>query len=77
MREKLGVDVGGVIIDSVKNDGTDTSFLTDHYLSTTAVDGAFDALRLLVDERFGEDVFIVSKCGPLVEKKTREWFVHH
>lgn len=75
-KEVLGVDVGGVIIDRV-NDGTDTSFFTDNYLNTTAVPGAFDVLRELVDDRFGENVFIVSTCGENIQRKTIHWFNHH
>ncbi|MBI2048098.1 MAG: hypothetical protein HYT27_03075, partial [Parcubacteria group bacterium] len=33
--------------------------------------------RELVEGRFKDRVFIVSKCGPRVEKKTREWLAHH
>ncbi len=77
MKEKLGVDVGGVIIDAVRNDNTDTSFLSDNYLTTTAVPDAFNSLRHLVGSRFHENVFVVSKCGPVVEDKTRRWFTHH
>lgn len=76
MTEKFGVDVGGVIVDRI-NDNTDTSFFSDNYLATTAVPGAFDALARLVAGRFGDQVFIVSKCGSRVEAKTREWLAHH
>lgn len=74
--ETLGVDIGGVIIDRV-NDGTDTSFFTDNYLRTTAVPGVFDALRQLVEKRFGDKVFLVSKCGQRVQDKTLQWLDHH
>jgi hypothetical protein len=76
MIEKLGVDVGGVIIDRI-NDNTDTSFFSDNYLATTAVPGAFEALARLSAEQFDSRVFLVSKCGPRVEAKTREWLAHH
>ena len=72
----LGVDIGGVIIDRV-NDGTDTSFFSDNYLRTTAVPGVFDALRELVEKRFGDNVFLVSKCGRKVQEKTMHWLDHH
>src|SRR4051812_32492033 len=70
----LGVDVGGVIIDRVA-DGTDTSFFGANYLSTPAVEGAFEAIRELVT-RF-ERAYVVSKCGANTERKTREWLAHH
>lgn len=74
--EVLGVDIGGVIIDRI-NDGTDTSFFGDNYLRTTAVPGVFEALRRLVDERFGERVWLVSKCGRRIQEKTLRWLRHH
>ncbi len=74
--ETLGIDVGGVIIDRA-NDNTDTSFFSDNYLATTAVPGTFDAIKRLVEERFGERVHIVSKCGPNTARKPREWLAHH
>ena len=76
MKERLGVDIGGVLIDRI-NDDTDTSFYSDNYLKTTAVPGAFDALRQLSERRFGSQIHLVSKCGPRVEQKSREWLDHH
>jgi len=73
---RLGVDVGGVIMDK-HNDGTDTSFFTDNYLATTATPGALEALERLVKHFRPENVFIVSKCGKTTEKKTLDWFEHH
>jgi hypothetical protein len=72
----LGIDIGGVIIDRV-NDDTDTSFFGDNYLKTTAVPGAFEAIKSLVDRRFQGHAYVVSKCGKNVERKTREWLAHH
>lgn len=72
----LGVDIGGVIIDRVNN-GADTSFFSDNYLRTTAVPGVFDALRELVEKRFGDKVFLVSKCGRKVQEKTMHWLDHN
>lgn len=72
MKEKLGVDIGGVIINRVRG-GIDTSFFTGDYLQTKEVSGAFEALYRLVSERFGEDVFLVSKCGVRVAAKTLHW----
>jgi hypothetical protein len=76
-QEVLGVDIGGVIIDRI-NDGTDTSFFSDNYLNTTAVPGAFDALRQLgASPRFGDKIFLVSKCGKRVQDKTLHWLNYH
>ena len=74
--ERLGIDVGGVIIDRTTGE-EDTSFFGENYLWTPAVDGSFAGLRRLVDERFGDRVYVVSRCGLSVERKTREWLDHH
>ncbi|MEV4121365.1 hypothetical protein [Micromonospora sp. NPDC049645] len=71
---RLGVDIGGVIIEPADDDA-DTSFFGAHYLRTPAVDGAFDALAAL-GPTFDE-VHLVSKCGEDTERRTREWLAHH
>lgn len=76
MTDQLGVDIGGVLIDRIKDD-TDTSFFGDNYLQTTAVPGAFGAIKQLADRRFGKQIHLVSKCGPRVEQKSRDWLSHH
>ena len=75
--EMLGVDVGGVLVDRIKADGSDTSFFSDRFLETPAVAGAFDTLARVGRERFGQRICIVSKCGPRTEEKTRLWLAHH
>lgn len=75
--ELLGVDVGGVLVDRIRADGSDTSFFSDRFLETPAVPDAFDTLLRLGRERFGQRICIVSKCGPRVEEKTRLWLAHH
>jgi hypothetical protein len=72
----LGVDIGGVIIGKV-DDNTDTSFLSNIYLQTKAISGAFDALRQLVEKRFGKRVFLVSKCRRLGHDRTFRWLEYH
>ncbi len=77
-KEVLGIDVGGPIIASSNGDfGSDTSFFSDNYLQSKPPAGAFEAIKRLVDERFGERVCIVSKCDPRNEAKIREWFVYN
>jgi hypothetical protein len=75
--ELLGVDVGGVLVDRIRADGSDTSFFSDRFLETPAVAGAFDTLVRLGRERFGQRICIVSKCGPRTAEKTRLWLAHH
>ena len=76
MKARLGVDIGGVIIERT-TEGDDTSFWGDNYLATPAVPSAFDALRQLRDGRFGADLYIVSKSGAFTEWRAREWLEHH
>jgi len=72
----LGIDIGGVVIDRV-NDVADTSFVGGRHLETAAVPGTIEALSRLVEERFGPDVHLISRCSPEAERKTREWLDHH
>jgi hypothetical protein len=73
----LGVDVGGVLVDRIRADGSDTSFFSDRFLETPAVADGFTTLARLAEARFGHRICIVSKCGPRVEEKTRLWLAHH
>lgn len=72
----LGVDIGGVIIDRVRNDGTDTAFKGERYLETTAVPDVFSSLSKL-NGRFDGIVYVVSKCGLETELKTRNWLEYN
>lgn len=74
--ERLGVDIGGVVMEGV-NAAADTSFFSDNYLNTPALPGAIAALRWLSAERFGKNIFLVSKCGAKTEARTREWLKLH
>jgi hypothetical protein len=77
---RLGVDIGRVIIDGPHHPGGgDTAFFqgdTAAMLATPAVEGAFDALtRLTV--RFSGNVWLVSKCGERIERRSLAWLTHH
>jgi len=74
----LGIDIGRVIIDGSSGSG-DTSFFsgdTAAMLRTPAVPGAFEAIARLVP-RFGGRAWLVSKCGPRVQRRSLEWLRHH
>ncbi|MGV9001654.1 MAG: hypothetical protein ACOH18_01725 [Candidatus Saccharimonadaceae bacterium] len=73
MPKRIGLDVGGVIIDAIRNDGTDTDLRGDNFMKTTAVTGVFDAVKRLVELYGSDNIFIVSKCGEVIEGKTRMW----
>jgi hypothetical protein len=76
---RLGVDIGRVIIGGgVVPGSSDTQFFngdTARMLATPAIAGAFDTLARLVP-RFGQ-VWLVSKCGERVQRRTRQWLDHH
>ena len=75
---RLGIDIGRVIINGSKGSG-DTSFFsgdTAAMLRTPAVPGAFDAIARLVP-LFGGRAWLVSKCGPRVQQRSLEWLRHH
>ncbi|MFI7068255.1 hypothetical protein ACIBL3_45230 [Kribbella sp. NPDC050124] len=74
---RLGIDIGRVIIDGSSGTG-DTSFFsgdTAAMLRTPAVPGAFEAIARLVP--LFEDAWLVSKCGPRVQQRSLEWLRHH
>jgi hypothetical protein len=74
----LGIDIGRVII---HGDGPDTSFVgagtNDEALRAPAMDGALEAIRRLTLRVGGHRVFLVSKCGPKVERRSLLWLEHH
>lgn len=71
----LGVDVGGVLIDRVGED-SDTSFFGDRPMETPAVPGAIEALARLAAGTFEGRVHLISKAGPKISERTRQWLVH-
>lgn len=75
IKKKLGIDIGGVIIDRINN-AKDTSFFGENFLLTKSTKGAFTAIRELCNLYQGE-VFLVSKCGQKTQEKTLAWLSHH
>ncbi len=73
---RLGVDIGRVII---AGDGPDTSFIggsDEQAMRAPAVEGALEALARLT-ALFEGRVWLVSKCGPKVEARSRLWLARH
>ena len=73
--EIFGVDLGGVIL--AKDSTGVTAFSSDNYLQRAAVSGALEAIRLLSEKRFGDKMFIVSKCSEENAVKNLNWLFHH
>jgi hypothetical protein len=76
MPEVLGVDFGRVICD-IDHDNAKPPFDDERYLEVPAVEGAFEALRRLVAERFAEEVMIISQCISEEEILVRNWLSRH
>ena len=72
MKAAVGIDIGGVIIESHER-REDTTFCEDNFLNTPAVFGAIEAIRHVVEQRFGTCVYLISKCGPKVQHLTLQW----
>ena len=71
----LGIDIGRVIIGPTIDGVADTSFLgttVEEAMRTPPAPDAFAAIAQLV-ERFEGRVWLVSKCGPSVERKSLLW----
>lgn len=73
---RLGIDIGKVIINGPAHPGGgDTAFFTGDeatLLATPEMPGCVPVIADLVS-RFGGRVWLVSKCGPRVEARTRRW----
>ena len=72
----LGIDIGRVIIGAADSSGSaDTSFISgseEAALATPASPGAFEAIAELT-RAFAGRVWLVSKCGPRVQRLTLRW----
>lgn len=77
MTGKIGIDIGGVIIDRERNDDTDTSLFGSNYLNAHAVPCALEAIAEINKHFFPNETYIISKCGANIERKSREWLKHN
>ena len=75
----IGIDIGRVLICPTIDGQADTRFLgktVAEALPTPPAEGAFAVVHDLVEATRGH-VWLVSKAGPSVERKTRLWLEHH
>lgn len=75
MQPKLGIDIGGVIIDH-SNRTSGNSFFGENFLKSTIATDSFDRIRDLYD-CFGKQVYLVSKATIENQNKTESWLVHN
>src|SRR5262245_46189638 len=77
---RLGIDIGRVIIDGSSHPrGGDTAFFQGDeatMLATPEMTGGCEAIARL-QELFGGEVWLVSKCGPRVQARTERWLAAH
>lgn len=77
--QRLGVDIGRVVIAPSPDDREDTSFFGGslaNALATPPTVGMFEHLPIIV-RRFDGGVWLVSKAGARTEERTRRWLEHH
>jgi len=76
---RIGLDIGRVIINPAGTHGKeDTSFLGGsdaNAMETPPSPGAFEVIRELVEFYEGR-VWLVSKCGPRIQRRSRDWLRH-
>ncbi|QIS14817.1 hypothetical protein [Nocardia arthritidis] len=77
---RLGIDFGRVIQGAALPTGdADTVFLSGgvaEAMRTPPSPNAFEVLPRLV-LRFGGRAWVISKCGPRIEERTRQWLDHN
>ncbi len=72
----LGVDIGEVLIAQSFHDPA-LSFRGENYLNSPEMPDAFRVLRRLRDERFGDSIFLITRCHRKLRDKRVEWLDHH
>ena len=75
---RIGIDIGKVIMSPVVGGRSDTSFLSgslERAMQTPPTPHALEAVRELV-EVFDGQAWLISKAGPSVQFKTKEWLKH-
>jgi hypothetical protein len=77
---RLGIDIGRVIINGPAHPGGgDTAFFSGDeatMLATPEMPGAFEAIARLAS-RFDGRVWLVSKCGQRVARRSLRWLAGH
>src|SRR5687768_8395560 len=75
--EALGVDIGGVIIDRASEDDHSQTVEPHSDAGAAEVEGAFDAVAQLIQQRFRDRVWLVSRCDQPRELVLMKWLERH
>ena len=75
---RIGIDIGKVIMEPIVGGKADTAFLSgsiEKAMETPPSPGAFEGVKTLV-AAFGGRAWLISKAGPNVQRKTKQWLRH-
>lgn len=71
--KRLGVDVGGVIMDWIPYLETERSYLGDNYRETPVMEGSLEALKQLNESQFKNNIYIISKYSEHGPDRMYDW----
>lgn len=72
----LGVDIGKVIV-AGDTDSPERSMFGKGFLQSPEVDGAVEILKYLVSSPRWVQIYLISKCGEDMQKRTLSWLESH
>ena len=75
--ETFGIDIGGVIIDRVSEEGETEPIDSINDAGVAAVPGAFEAIARLGALRFRDRVWLISRCDEPREPVLLRWLDTH
>lgn len=68
---RIGIDLGGVVL-AATTDRENSIFSGHGYLNVKLNDGAVEAISAMAHDFSGDNIFFVSKCGPVVQERSME-----
>lgn len=72
-KEGFGTDIGRVLAEHAT---PELLGQPGRHLTVPEIDGSFDALGLIREERFRDTTFVISMCDEQTEVYSKEWLVH-
>lgn len=70
--KRIGIDIMGVILPKAIETGT-----FEEFMACSALPGAIESIKKLVDIYKPENVYIISRCPEFAEKGIMRWFDEH